>query len=89
MNHANWMKGLTLWLGMIIGAVLILVLMAGLSTFLPAAQKTVIFDKGYAISAFAKELERRRLSEKQGQVLTQVGREVAWHVNDVEERERT
>ena len=25
----------------------------------------------------------------QGQVLTQVGREVAWHVNDVEERERT
>ena len=79
MNRANWMKGLTLWLGMIIGAVLILVLMAGLSTFLPAAQKTVIFDKGYAISAFAKELERRRLSEKQGQVLTQ---RFVWAMND-------
>ena len=32
-----------------------------------------------AISAFAKELERRRLSEKQGQVLTQ---RFVWAMND-------
>lgn len=79
MSFMNWMKGLNLWPGMIIGAVLSLVLMAGLSALSPAPQKTVVFDKGRAISAFAKELERRRLSEKQGQVLTQ---RFVWAMND-------
>ncbi|QDP73721.1 hypothetical protein FOG18_13770 (plasmid) [Legionella israelensis] len=79
MNRVNWMKCLSLWPGMIIGAVLSLVLMDGLSALSPAAQKTVVFDKGYAISAFAKELERRRLSEKQGQVLTQ---RFVWAMNN-------
>lgn len=79
MNRVNWMKCLNLWPGIIIGVVLSLLLMAGFSALLPAAQKTVVFDKGHAISAFAKELERRRLSEKQGQVLTQ---RFVWAMND-------
>lgn len=52
------------------GALLSLVLTAGYGVLSPTPQKTVVFDKGRAISAFAGELERRQVSEKQGQVLT-------------------
>lgn len=79
MSFMNWKKGLNLWPGIIIGVVLSLVLMAGFSALLPAAQKTVVFDKGHAIGAFSKELERLRLSEKQGQVLTQ---RFVWAMNN-------
>ncbi len=45
----------------------------------PIPQKIVAFDKGRAISAFARELERRQIGEKQGQVLT---RRFAQAMND-------
>lgn len=71
MNDLNSMKHFKQWPGFITGVLVSLVITAGYMVLSPKSQKMVVFDKGHAISAFAKELERRQVSEKQGQVLTQ------------------